>query len=86
MNANDLDSRELVRSLYSDVCPACGGSKASGHSVCYRRCWRRLSKDLRGKLYQRIGQGYEAAFLAAMTTLGTTELHLQPAERGGRQA
>jgi len=53
--------------LTSDEC-ACGQPKKAGHSFCYR-CYMRLPGDMRRDLWKRIGDGYEAAYEAAVKWL-----------------
>lgn len=52
--------RQLVASLRSEVCPMCGGAKASGHTLC-RREYRALPHGMKMALYDRLGAGYEEA-------------------------
>ena len=73
---DEIEKAHLVRSLQSDTCPSCGGMKTSGHSVCRRKCWPQLSRFEKAALYKRIGDGYEAAFNAAMNTLGCASIRL----------
>lgn len=65
----NLDARDLVRSLRSTVCPACGGAKSSGMTLCQSDYYR-LPAHARKRLYRRVGEGYESAFHAAMAELG----------------
>jgi len=53
--------------LMSDDC-ACGMPKKSGRSFCYK-CYISLPKDMRRDLWLRIGDGYEAAYEAAVKYL-----------------
>lgn len=66
---------ELVISLRSDVCPACGGAKMPGQTLC-RKEYSRLPKPGRMRLYQRLGHGYEDAVQWALEQLGATEFQL----------
>lgn len=65
---DSVTARHLVASLNSDLCPACGGSKAPAQTFCYRD-YRRLPKAMQMALYNRLGNGYEAAVRAAMQRL-----------------
>jgi hypothetical protein len=62
---------ELVRSLASTKCPACGGVKKRSHTFCSRDYYR-LAGPKRNALYNPLGHGYAEAVAAAMTTLGAT--------------
>jgi tRNA(Ile2) C34 agmatinyltransferase TiaS len=66
-----LDWRRLVNSLRSDTCPACGGYKRGAISVC-PKCWRGLPKAKQQRMYDRIGEGYQEAMIAALRHLGVT--------------
>ena len=57
-----------VDGLRSRRC-VCGRNKLRGGSFCFR-CYTRLSKVHRNALYARLGQGYEAAYDAAVEVLG----------------
>ncbi len=57
------DRKFYVDVLKSDACQ-CERPKQPRRAVCYK-CWLRLPDDLRRPLYQRIGQGFEAAYDAA---------------------
>ena len=61
-------STELITSLQSNICPACSKAKKPRHALCFQ-CWRLLPHEQRDALYDRVGQGYEAAFDQAMRTL-----------------
>ena len=63
------DAAQLIESLGSTVCPACGGPKNRGHTFCSRDYFT-LTKQGRTALYQRVGDGYEEAFSAALKKLG----------------
>lgn len=70
-----LESETLVKSLLSDVCPACGGPKKPRHSMCGRD-YRRLPSNLKAALYDRLGDGYEEAMDEAFGHLGVIAPHL----------
>lgn len=61
----------LVASLKSTKCPACGGSKQAGHSLC-RTDFGDLSYGSRQRLYHQIGSGYEGAMNKALESLGVS--------------
>jgi hypothetical protein len=67
--AEQLTTRRLLESLKSERCPACGEGKFSRHTFC-GRCYRRLSSQLKTRLYARIDSGYDRAVAAAMKHLG----------------
>ena len=56
-----------VGELESEEC-FCGMPKVSGKSFCYR-CFTALPHDMRRELYKRVGDGYEAAYDAAVKYL-----------------
>jgi len=56
-----------VGELESEGC-FCGRNKKSGKAFCYR-CFAELPHDMRRALYKRIGDGYEAAYDAAVNYL-----------------
>ena len=58
---------KLVRELRSDVC-RCGRRKGGGKTFC-RRCYLQLPTTIRGKLYFRLGEGYEEAHRQAVEYL-----------------
>ena len=62
------NSRPLIESLISEVCPACGKPKVARQTFC-RKCYYTLSADQRKALYNRVGEGYEAAMVDAFNTL-----------------
>ncbi|MBX3396535.1 MAG: hypothetical protein KF841_14330 [Phycisphaerae bacterium] len=75
MSLNSSDSaalretRRLVRSLRSDVCPSCAGKKKGMQTFC-GKCYFKLPHAMRKALYDRVGEGYEEAFAAACDKLG----------------
>lgn len=71
---NRVDTAELILSLNSGLCPACGGQKERHHSLC-SGCYFRVPNDKRHALYRRIGRGYEAAFAAAMSEMKAEQFH-----------
>jgi hypothetical protein len=65
------DRKFYIDSLTSEEC-LCGRKKKSGMTFCYR-CYKSLGRDMQKDLYQRMGDGYEAAVDAAC-------IHLQQEE------
>lgn len=63
-----MDSTELIKSLMSEVCPACDKAKQKRKTFC-NKCYFKLPKDQRTALYNRVGDGYEEAFADALKTL-----------------
>lgn len=53
--------------LRSDMC-CCEGQKKPGRSFCYD-CYKKLPPDMQRALYQRIRDGYEEAYDAAVKWL-----------------
>lgn len=73
--AEQLTPVNLVRSLRSCVCPACGGPKGRRKTFCLD-CFNQLSPDNQRQLYQGLEQGYETAVLRALRVLGVTRFIL----------
>lgn len=63
-----MSASQMIRSLSSGDCPACGGRKREKMSLC-NGCYHKLDKDVQRRLYSRIGCGYEAAFREAIKAL-----------------
>ncbi len=59
--------RALVAELQGTAC-RCGASKKAKQTFC-RACYFALPKGQREALYHRVGNGYEAAYAAAILTL-----------------
>lgn len=55
---------EAISILRAKVC-ACGRAKEVRRAFC-QRCWRRLPEATRQSLYRRLGEGFEAAYSAAL--------------------
>jgi hypothetical protein len=70
-----ISDRDLVKSLQSVVCPACGGKKKRGHTFCGRDYFR-LTHDMREALYNRLGHGYAEAVADAMEHLGAVDFSI----------
>jgi hypothetical protein len=68
----DITTKDLVTSLRSTCCPACGEWKKVGNAFCYSH-YKSLDSSLKRRIYNRIGHGYERAFMDAMNHLGATE-------------
>lgn len=64
----------LVRSLKSNLCPACGRGKSLDRSLCFS-CYTSLPSVSRTFLYRMIGRGYEEAMLQALSELGVRKPH-----------
>jgi hypothetical protein len=61
--------QEMLADLAGTKC-RCGARKKPRRSVCMS-CWRLLSDEEQRALYRRFGSGYEAAYAAALKSLGT---------------
>jgi tRNA(Ile2) C34 agmatinyltransferase TiaS len=75
--AQQLTPQELVASLKSTTCPACSMSKGKGKTLC-GCCFYALPDVIQGRLYKRIGQGYEEAFAGAMRHLKVARPTMPP--------
>jgi hypothetical protein len=62
--------REILNSLSSTTCEGCGRAKDQGKSHC-RSCYFKLPKDLRSRLYNGFGRGYEEAFEESLKKLAS---------------
>ncbi len=62
-----LDDVAMLRLLACKAC-LCGNPKGRSMSHC-RSCYYTLSPSERSALYNRIGQGYEEAFMASLKVL-----------------
>ena len=69
-----ISKQQMLDSLYSNTCPACGDHKGEQKSLCYQ-CFSRLPGKVKNDLYQRFGHGYEPAFEQAMGCLGAKRFH-----------
>ena len=69
------DRRQLLLSLQSEVCPACGGPKQRRHTLC-RPDFHKLPRRLQCALYDLMGRGYEDAVSEALLNLNATEFIL----------
>jgi hypothetical protein len=59
---------QILHSLSSTHCEGCGNAKNQGKSHC-RTCYYKLPKDLRTRLYNGFGKGYEEAFEESLAVL-----------------
>ena len=66
LSENDL-KRLALFDLNSPTC-RCGASKDKGRSTC-RKCYYSLPAPMRQALHQRLGKGYEAAYVQALEFL-----------------
>lgn len=64
-----MNRQTILTDLGSTRC-RCGSAKRPRRSVC-RSCWALLTEAEQRALYRRFGNGYEAAYEAALTSLGT---------------
>lgn len=69
--------REVIDSLHSRTCPACGGFKRPRNSLCYAE-YMKLPAPIRRDLYKVFGAGYEEALAAAFKHLGKTDFIMPP--------
>jgi len=60
---------DLIKSLRSTKCPSCSSRKKPHQTLC-GGCYRLIPRAAQQALYNRVGEGYEEAFEAAMTHLG----------------
>ena len=60
-------ANRLVKELVGTKC-TCGAQKRSKQTFC-RNCYYSLPRDTRNSLYNRIGEGYEEAYLNAVEIL-----------------
>lgn len=60
--------REILESLGSTTCGACGKSKRPKMSHC-RSCYYALPPKMRSALYQGFGAGYEEAYEESLSFL-----------------
>jgi hypothetical protein len=63
-----MTAREMLEELMGTRC-RCGGPKPPKKTFC-TRCFFALPAAMRKNLYQRIGEGYETAYNAAVVRLG----------------
>ena len=60
-----------MKGLASEKCH-CGAYKAKGRSFCFK-CYHLLPESLKGRIWLRIGNGYEEAYDAAAKFLDTVK-------------
>lgn len=66
------ETKVILDSLASTTCPSCGGWKRAKQSVCPSE-YKKLPRDLKERLYDWVGEGYEQALLASLNYLGAKE-------------
>ena len=81
MTAADLDTRDLLHSLRSKLCPLCSGKKGSMKTVCFG-CWRAVPKRIRDRLYDGVHAGYEQACAEMFNLFGVSPASLGLRLRG----
>ena len=65
---------DLIESLRSHRCPACGRGKRPKQTLCGHD-YASLPRVAKQALYQTLGRGYEHAFSNAMNLLGVKDPH-----------
>lgn len=73
--AEQLGAENLVRSLRSIRCPACGAMKKKRQTFC-GDCYFKLPAQAQRDLYRGLEDGYESYVLRALRTLGVTRFIL----------
>lgn len=74
IEASDITKRQMIDSLYSRTCPACGDRKGEQKTFCYS-CYGSLPARLKSSLYARVGSGYEPAVIQSMQALKADKFH-----------
>ncbi len=64
---------DLIRSLRSGICPACGAGKKRRNTFC-GDCYYKLDRPLQAALYKPVGGGYETAVNTALRKLRPGEV------------
>lgn len=59
---------ELLASLRSTTCPACGDAKKAKQTLCLT-CYRACKRGTQQRLYDLMGEGYEEAVQQAFKDL-----------------
>lgn len=72
MKVEEIDDMELLESLGSTICPACGNEKNRKQTLCYKD-YSRLTKEEKQNLYNLVRGGYKEAVVAAFVHLKKTE-------------
>jgi hypothetical protein len=75
---DEVTTRELIDSLCSNLCPACGRGKVARKTLC-GHCYHALPRGLQKALYNRLGEGYSEAVDEALHQLGVATPHLPKA-------
>lgn len=81
MLLSEATDRDLVESLRSTVCPACGRTKKTRQTLCLSD-YRRLPHGQRVALYDLLGDGYREAIGAAFVTLKVSEFRTPEPKEG----
>lgn len=68
---------DLVASLRSTTCPACGGEKRPNETLCSHEYYR-LPRAKRNRLYDYVSAGYAEAVVAAFLFLGVDTFTMPP--------
>lgn len=71
-----MTDHEILDSLASDKCAACGNRKRRKQSHC-SRCYFKLPPEMRQALYNRFDSGYQEAFRASMEFLQPKEEQIE---------
>ena len=79
ITAKDLPRHQLLRSLQSTICPACGETKITHQSLC-KGDYYALPKPMQRALYLRIDHGYAEALADALNYHDLSTLYWPPAE------
>lgn len=74
INRDDLTAKLVIASLASKICPACGGAKGAGKTLCFRD-FCALPGSIKQGLYRRVGAGYEGWLWHAFNFLNADKFH-----------
>ncbi len=67
---------ETWREFVGEICGGCHKRKVRGQSFC-KDCYFRLPRELRQKLWQRFGGGYEEAHTESLEWLRTNNVPIE---------
>lgn len=67
-------TRQLIKSLKSELCPVCAGKKKPRHTLC-GKCYFKMPAELRNATYAPVGEGYAEAVQDAFIHHDITEPH-----------
>ena len=70
MSISNERRTQILQSLRGTQCEGCGTKKDPMKSHC-RKCYFKLPKDLRSRLYSSFGHGYEEAFEDSLNVLAS---------------